>query len=647
MKKHVTALLTLLLTAALLLSACTQDPKPTPTDSSTAPSEPNLADTSQMAFSFTERDLSGDYSELSAVKITPTSGTYTISTGGTYILSGTITDTVITVDAGKNNKVQLVLDGVTLQNSNGPAIYIKSADKVFLTLKDGTVNTVSDGDSYSLTDGTTKVDAVIFSKADLTINGTGTLNVVGNNKHGIVSKDDLILTAQSVNVTAKNVGLGGKDCVKLCNGTFHITAGTDGIRSDNDEDANRGFVYLESGTVEIVAGNDGIQAETVLKIVDGNLTVKAGGGSDGRLNSSESYKGIKAGSDILISGGKITIDSLDDCVHSNSSVSITGGTFSLSSGDDGIHADTDLAISGGEISIAKSYEGIEGSRVLISGGSIRIVASDDGINGAGGSDSSSGFMSGRPGWGNFNASTGEIVISGGYILVNAQGDGIDSNGTLTVTGGVILVNGPTNSGNGALDYETGGTVTGGIVIAVGSTGMAENFSTAENQGSLITTVSLQTAGTSLALCDSSGGVIVSFTPEKAYQSVVISAPGLQSGSTYTLVVGGTVAGADENGFAQNTSMTGGATAATIEMTSNLYGSGGMGGFGGGKPGGFGGGGPDNGRGPGNQNGDMPSMPEGDMPGGGFPGGMGGRPDRDDGGKFGDDGTPPNGSTGNT
>lgn len=608
-------ILSILFIAALLLSACVQNTEPTPSRSSGAV-EPSVADISKMAFSFTGRELSGDYSELSAVKITPTSNNYTITTGGTYILSGMITDTMITVAAGKNDKVQLVLNNATIQNGNGPAIYIKSADKVFLTLADGTTNTISDGDSYAMTDNGTTVDAAIFSKADLAINGSGALNVTGNCKHGIVSRDDLVLTAANVSVEARNVGLNGKDCVKLCSGTFRVAAGTDGIRSDNDKDPSRGYVYLESGSVEITAGKDGIQAETVINIASASVSIQSGGGSAGFLTaSSESGKGLKAVSDILISGGELTVDSLDDCIHSGNTVSITGGGLTLSSGDDGIHASADLAITGGDIRITKSYEGIEGSRVLVSGGNISIVASDDGINGAGGNDGSGGFAGGRPGWGNFNSGAGEIVISGGYILVNAQGDGIDSNGTLTVTGGVTLVSGPTNSGNGALDYERSATVTGGIVIAVGSTGMAENFSAAENQGALITAVNPQTGGTSLALCDESGKALVSFTPTKSYQSVVITAPGLQSGSTYTLVVGGTVAGADENGFAQNASITGGAAAATITMTSSLYGTGGMGG-------GFGGG-----HNPGGNSGKTPGKPEGEAPeipsGGEFPGGFGG------------------------
>ena len=213
------------------------------------------------------------------------------------------------------------------------------------------------------------------------------------------------------------------------------------------------------------------------------------------------------------------------------------------------------------MNITKSYEGIEAARILISGGTISVVSSDDALNAVGGSEG-------------FSATTAEIVISGGYLLVNSGGDGIDSNGKITVSGGVTLVSGPTGGGNGIFDFDGSATVTGGVLVALGTSSMAQNFSTAQNQGSILSTFSTQSAGTSFAVCDSTGKVIVSFTSKKSYQCAIVTAPGIQSGNTYTLVAGANVSGVDSNGFAQNTTKTGGTTLATINMTTAIYGSGG-------------------------------------------------------------------------
>ena len=505
---------------------------------------------------------------------------YQITQAGTYTISGEVLDTVITVDAGDDAKVELVLDNAVIENSTGPAIYVRSADKVTVTLKEGTVNTISDGADYEMTDGETTVDGAIFSKADLKLEGEGALFVTGNSKHGVVSKDDLVIGGGTITVTAQNVGLNGKDSVKIKDGDVTVNAGTDGIRSDNDEDPERGYVELSGGTIHITAGGDGVQAQTYLTADGADVTVLSGGGSGGTPSGDESCKGLKAGGDIEISDGVITVDSLDDSVHANGNIDVTGGTLNLASGDDGIHADADLSVAGGEIHITRSYEGLEGTRVLILGGAIDLVAWDDGINAAGGSDGSA--MGGRPGQDNFAGGTGEIIISGGYILVNAYGDGLDANGSLTVSGGVTLVSGPVENMNGAFDYDATGTVTGGIVVALGSAGMSQNFSAAENQGAIAYTFSAtQKAGTTFALVDENGNVVAAFTGLKDYQSAVVTAPAIRDGGAYTIVTGATIDGADANGYAADTTLTGGTVQGTVEMTGLLYGAGGgFGGFGG-------------------------------------------------------------------
>ncbi len=576
----------------ILLCSCSDDEQATVSvpsiEEGSVPENLSTADTSGMDFTLTDRDQENSFDEGKAGEAEKTDEGYYITAEGTYILSGDITDQMVLIEAKDTDKIQIVLDNVNLNNSKGPAIYIKSADKVFITVKDGTENTISDGSGYSYVDES-EIDSAIFSRADLTINGTGSLTVNGNTKHGICSKDDLVVSSLNLNVNSKNVALNGKDCVKLSQCNITLNSGTDGIRSDNAEDADRGFVYMESGNISITSANDGIQAETAIKITDGNITIVSGGGSgSGLSSSSESAKGIKAASDILIDGGVFNIKSQDDCIHSNNTISITNGSFDLSSGDDGIHADTDLSISGGSISISKSYEGIEASRIFVTGGNTSLVASDDGLNAAGGNDNSA--MGGRPGMGGFSNGIGEIYITGGYLYVNASGDGIDSNGTVSVSGGVTLVAGPTNGGNGSFDFDGSAVVTGGILIATGSVGMAQNFTQAENQGAMLINAS-GNANQSIAVCDGSGNVVVSFTPEKSYQCAVITAPEIQQGSSYKIIIGAEIAHADSNGFAHNSTYTGGTEAATVTMDSLIYGAaGGMGGkpgFGGGhqKPGG--------------------------------------------------------------
>lgn len=591
--------------------------------------ESSQVDTSEMDFEFTNRDNTDTYNEGSAVRVefsegnAAVSGTGAVAEGArvtltaeaTYILSGNTSDGMVTVNCGDEDKVQIVFEDLDLTNPSGPAFYIKNADKVVITLKEGSVNSLSDGQSYEYKDGNTKVDATLFSRADITFNGEGTLNVNGNAKHGICSKDDLVFTGGTYNVKCENVALNGKDCVKISNGNYILNAGSDGIRSDNEEDADRGYVYIGGGTYDITSGNDGIQAQTVLKIDGGSFTFKCGGGSanastvNGNVNeswgfggndfggrpgkmgpgfrnmsyssasssaSSESAKGIKSGSDMIIGGGSFKIDSADDAVHSNGIIKIENGSFEITSGDDGIHADTALTIDDGKLNITKSYEGLESTDLVISGGEIYIVASDDGLNAAGGNDQSA--MGNRPGKGGFSSSVGRIAISGGYMTVNASGDGVDANGSVSVTGGVTIVFGPTNNGNASLDYDSSAVITGGTFIALGSSGMAQGFTDAENQGAISANINNVYAGTSLAVCDENGKVVVCVTAAKTASHLVVSCNGLQSGNKYTIVSGADIDGTDSNGYGENLAKNGGDSVLTVNLTSNLYGStgGGMG-----------------------------------------------------------------------
>ncbi len=549
-----------------------------------------FADTSGMDFSFTERELSGEYdaAEASCIRgenaeiiidgpgVRLSGQGISIVDEGCYIFSGIFEDCMITVAAPEDEKVQIVLDGAQIRNSKGPAVYGRAADKLFITLAAGSENSIADGVDYRISEDDSNLDGAIFSRCDLCINGSGKLYLEGNYKHGVVSKDDLAVVNCNMDVTAARQALNGKDCVKIHGAQLRLHAGTDGVQSDNDEDEDRGFVFIEASKLEIAAGNDGIQAETVLKIADSDLQLTSGGGSGQALSGEDaSCKGLKAGLDLLLEGGAVNIDSRDDCIHANGNVAVYAGDFKLSSGDDGLHADAGVLFAGGRMEILKSYEGLEGSEIHISGGELRITASDDGMNLAGGNDNSAAAE--RPGRGMFEREDGSIEISGGRIWIDALGDGIDSNGTIFVSGGVTLVSGPTGSGNAALDHN-GATVTGGTLIATGSAGMALGFSAAENQGAILVNFDFQPANTSIVLCDAQGGVTAGFIPNKDFQSVVITAPGLQQGGSYVLLAGAALDAADADGFAQSGTVEGGTELLRIEMESELY-NGGDAGFG--------------------------------------------------------------------
>ncbi len=516
----------------------------------------------------TQITLSGDSISMDGSGATAKGSTLTITEAGSYILSGKLTDGQIVIAATKNDAVQLILNGVDIYCSTTAPIYCSQADKLTITLVKGSVNKVSDGSSYVLASGEDEPNAAIFSMDDLIIEGSGTVNLTANYNNGIASKDDLVIKEGTMIVNAKNDALRGRDSVEITGGNFTLVAGGDGIQSNNDEDATKGFINISGGTFTITSTGDGIQAETTLAISGGIFKITSGGGAT--KTASDSSKGLKATGDLTVSGGTFNINSADDGLHSNANITIEKGTITIASADDGMHTDADLTINGGTLTISKSYEGIEGANVIINAGDISIVASDDGINSAGGSDTG---MDSRPGRNSFvDGGSYNVTLNGGTINIDASGDGIDSNGNLDITGGTILVSGPTNDGNGVLDYQNSCSISGGILVAVGSTGMAEAPGSNSSQNSFILSLaSSQAAGSTIKLCDASGNVLVSYTPAKTYQSVVVSTPELAIGSTYTLYVNNKVG-------------------TSITLTSVVTGNsgGGFGGGGGMQPGGQGG-----------------------------------------------------------
>lgn len=537
--------------------------------------------------------LADDAINSESGNVTVSGSSVSIDEPGSYRISGSLANGQVVVNTTQAGVVRLILDRVDIHNETGSAIYIENADKVVVYLVENTENALSDGSSYSLTDSESdEPNATLFSKSDLTIDGSGTLLVTGNYNDAIASKDGLIINSGHITITATDDGIRGKDYVLIRSADIAIDANGDGIKSDESDDSAKGSIIVESGTLNIRAGMDAIDAENAVTIVSGTLSLVAGDGTmEANFNSDVSMKGIKAGTSITINGGNFDIQSTDDGLHSNNYILINDGEFQISSGDDGIHADTDLTIENGVITIKESYEGLESATITINNGQIDITSSDDGINVAGGADGS-GMNPGMVGGGGRNGGPGmdmfagsgdyQLYINGGTVYMNAGGDGLDSNRSITMTGGTIVVNGPTNDGNGAIDYMMSFSISGGTLIAAGSSGMAQSPGDGSTQNALLiyfgTTLS---AGTPVSLVNASGENIVTVVPQKAYSSLVISSPDMILGENYTLYIGGSVDSMDELGLSTNAAN--GSTeygSFTLSYAISQIGTGGMGGGGG-------------------------------------------------------------------
>lgn len=510
---------------------------------------------------FSNRDLQQDYSAAGAVQIQLSGNTASCSspavsiTGtsisiqqeGTYILTGTLKDGSITINAGEQDKVQLVLNNASITSNNGPAIFAVEADKLFLTAADGTDNTIANGGAFI----NEETDAAVFCRMDLTVNGSGKLTVNSPAGNGISCKDDLAVTAGTMTVNSGNHGLDANDSIRIAGTTLNIKAGKDAIHAENSDDSALGLVYISSGTFSINATGDGISASSTMQINSGTFTIKTKG------NSAESTKGIKAGTDLLLSAGTFTIDSVDDSIHAGN-VAIQSGTYQITSGDDAIHADEILQITTGTINITKCYEGLEAHHVSVGGGDINMTCTDDGINAAGGNDSS-GTQGGRdpmppdvkPGHGGpggpggpgvpggpggpGEAGDGSVTISGGNLNITSSGDGIDANGTLTITGGKTIVTGPTRGDTATLDFDVSGGISGGTFIGTGGAGMAQTFSNSK-QGVISVNVGDQPAAP-IVVTDAHGNTIISHTPALPLAVIIISTPDMVKGESYTITVG--------------------------------------------------------------------------------------------------------------
>ncbi len=506
-----------------------------------------------------------------------------ITSGGDFTVEGSSEDGQIVVNT--DEKVKLRLNGMSLTNSSGAPIYVKSADKFYITIEDGTENTLTDGGEYT---EELEVNACLYSEDNIEIKGGGILNINGNVHHGISAKDSL----------------------EIENGIINIASAGDGIRVNDTAE-------ISGGEINIVSEADGIQAEEILDITGGKINIKCNGevtvtaeyefggrGMDGSQQQSAAYvndeedsedissKGLKAGWMMDISGGNIAVSSNDTCIKCDSELNITGGELELySESKKGIKGMEDVNIDDGVINITKSSEGIESKRILtINGGDIDIIATDDGFNAGGtgqgpmgggmgggrmqpgnmdgtmpdGAEGQTGGMDGtalageqgteqgngrgmqpdRGGAGGGRPGSTEIstehhiAINGGDIYINAEGDGIDSNGSIVISGGNIVIDGPSMSGDSALDHDGLFEINGGVLIGVGSSGMVETPSETSQQNAISAYMQSNIpAGTEITVKDESGNEIMSYTVSKQTGHLMFSSGELETGQTYYVYAG--------------------------------------------------------------------------------------------------------------
>ena len=529
---------------------------------------------------YSEQDLSWDTSSETAIDLSnPTAtdgvtvedGTLTITKAGTYKLSGEYQGQ-IKVETADSDAVRLVLDNANITNSSGAALNVVDADEVILYSASGTTNTISDGADYTAT-GEDDPDAVVYSKADLTIAGEGTLKVNGNHEDGIHTSDGLVIASGTLEVNAANTGIKGKDYVDILGGTINVTAQQDGIKSTNDTDEGQGWTRLSNGTVTVNAGDDGFKASRVVEISGGSLTVE------------QSDEGIEA-QYINVSGGDVNVTSADDGMNASLKTSDSESTDSSANTSDAANQQQNNqqqnnqqqgSLPGGQQNgTSNQQQQGTGQPPAMPGGNAQDGTSQNGTTGAGqqqnntqnqsnqnmgqpptmpGDNAQDGTSQngttgtgqqgmGQPpqggmpggGGGTFEVVDAAINVSGGHVTVNAEGDGIDSNGVTTLSGGTLIVNGPSQGGNAALDTNGDLLLNGATVLSGSTADMFEAPSTNSTSGYLkLTNSSGFEQGSTVQVADSSGKVVANYKVTKSnVQLVLVSSSSIVKGQSYTV-----------------------------------------------------------------------------------------------------------------
>lgn len=533
-----------------------------------------------------------------------------VASSGTYVwTTGTISNTA-------------VYWNVAVAESNGSGGYVVTQVLPSGTAKNVTVPTsgilvmshISDS-AYSSCCLIQVGDVVTYNTSTSTVTVTtgtnylGDVNITGGNFHitcgndGIQAGSNLVINNNDTKkTTASGIATSGSYNMYIISGggysaSFDSTAGSyKAIKADDKIEIKNGVIYastpedtiscdenitISGGTITILTARDGISASNALNISGGTLNVTSKSGYSTSISSSDtnSYKGLKGTGSVTISNGTFNINTPDDAVHSNGACTVSGGTFSIYTGDDGFHSDTTMTVSGGTINIHASYEGVEGLNVYITGGRLIINSSDDGINAAGGSDSSGtggNRPGGGPGGGGFGGGMGgdtskySLNISGDntFVWMNCTGDGLDSNGSLTISGGTVIVQ-QSGGGNSGLDADGTRAINGGLVIICDGGDMIELPSASTQPVISYTMSSSVSANTLLNVQDSSGNTIFTYKATISYKHIMVSSPSLNKGSSYKIYTGGSCTGTADNGLYKSGTYTAGTLKKTVTLSSTV------------------------------------------------------------------------------
>ncbi|MCR4653486.1 MAG: carbohydrate-binding domain-containing protein [Eubacterium sp.] len=557
--------------------------------------------------SYTSIALSNDSVSVNGDGVTYEGTKITITSGGTYVFTGTLTDGSITVSTQKTEDVRIILNGVDITCSDGPVINVAEADKVTISLEKGTENSLSDAETHN----NEELDAVIYSASDLVLNGEGSLTINAAFKDAVHSKDDLRILGGSYDITAADDGFVGKDALEVTDGNFNLNTQGDAFKSTNDEDENRGFIYITDGSFNVTSGDEAFQAVNQIQVENGEFNISAEG------------KGISAGSVLLFNNGSINVYKSYEALEAPC-IFINDGTFDLKASDDGINT------AGGEMDATSEengrfsqppsgdfkpedgdfqkpdrdfkpedgeFEKPSGDTDAASENSStenaedndksqkpqrpdKETSNDDASQAEENANHENSENSEKPqfpdggnfGGGMMETSSGYLFINGGTILISADGDGLDSNTCITQTGGDIIVEGPTNDGNGSLDYLGTYIMTGGSLLALGSSGMLQSISDSDQTTVHDLTVIFsekQKAGTDFAITDESGKELISYTSTKEFSSAVYASASLEDHKSYNIQINGKTTGtATLSGIVTTVDETGAATQSRGGMGGN-------------------------------------------------------------------------------
>ncbi len=556
--------------------------------------------------------LDGISASADGAGVTVNKNTITITNSGTYVLSGVLKEGSIQIDSVDREAVRLVLNGVSITSTEGPAVYVKQADKLILTAVTGTENELA-----ASGENTDEVKGTVWTAADLIINGGGSLTLNAETGDGIHGKGSLKAVNTILNITAASDGIDIKEDVSEKDCILTINAEKDGIKASGETDADTGEaapadILICGGVITITAADDCMKASGDVQSEKAELNLSAGGGSengtshaggelfggregtgmpgmgfapsegfgsrpemtDGNTNfeqkeapaqgtesiedrtdmfpegphgqmemqeteteedSAGKAKAVSADGDIVIYSGVITVDAADDAFHAAGNITVEDGMLAVSSGDDAMHADDTLSVLGGTITIETAYEGLEATTIVIANGVINMTVSDDGINTA---DKLSGMT-----YGMYEDDGSKFTMTGGSVTIDARADGIDLNGSGEMSGGTVVIYGPEDNGNGALDYNGTFTVSGGTLLAGGSSGMMMTPDGTED--AYVLAVGIDDPSGLIEIRSEDGTVLAEYQSEKQYSSLVIAGDILKAGSTVQIMQSGKELGTAE------------------------------------------------------------------------------------------------------